>query len=63
MVPTTKLDSKEQPSRPWILTLTYWNDVAKDVVKALCVAFAIYLGGVIGGINRIIDTEASKHSQ
>jgi hypothetical protein len=53
MMPTKDLDSKELPPRPWILTAVYWNGVAKDVVKALCVALAIYLGGVIGGVFKV----------
>jgi hypothetical protein len=53
MMPAKDLGSKEQPSRPWILTMAYWDDVAKDVVKALCVALAIYLGGVAGGIFKV----------
>jgi hypothetical protein len=40
-------------SRPWIISLAYWNDVAKDVVKAACIAFVIYLGGVIAGIFKL----------
>jgi hypothetical protein len=53
MMPAKDLDSKELPPRLWILTGAYWTDVAKDVVKALCVAFAIYLGGVIGGVFKV----------
>jgi hypothetical protein len=53
MIPAKDLDPKELPPRAWILTVAYWNDVAKDVVKALCVAFAIYLGGAIGGVFKV----------
>jgi hypothetical protein len=53
MMPAKDLDPREQLARPWILTTVYWNDVAKDVVKALCVALAIYLGGAAGGIFKV----------
>ena len=45
--------SESKPSRPWILSASYWNDVAKDTVKAVCVALAIYLAGVLGGIFKL----------
>ena len=53
MMPARDLAPKEQSSRPWVLSIAYWNDVAKDVVKALCVAFAIYLAGVVGGVFKV----------
>ncbi len=46
-------DETKPPSRPWIISLAYWNDVAKDVVKAACVAFSFYLGGVMVGIFKL----------
>jgi hypothetical protein len=40
-------------SRPWIISLVYWNDVAKDTVKALTIALVVYIGGVIGGVFKL----------
>src|SRR5690242_7143246 len=51
MAQSTKPDPTS--SRPWIFSATYWNDVAKDVVKAACAALVIYLCGVIGGVFKL----------
>ena len=53
MAPSEELGNNKQPSRPWILSKQYWNDVAKDTVKAACAALAIYLGGVVGGVFKL----------
>ena len=39
--------------RPWIFSATYWNDVAKDVVKATTAALVIYLFGAIAGVFKL----------
>ena len=53
MAPSEESGNNKQPSRPWILSKQYWNDVAKDTVKAACAALAIYLGGVVGGVFKL----------
>lgn len=37
-------------TRPWILTKSYWNEVAKDAVKAVVVGSVVYLGGVVANV-------------
>ncbi len=53
MAPPIKPGDNVPSSRPWIFTATYWNDVAKDVVKVTCSALTIYLLGTIGGIFKL----------
>jgi hypothetical protein len=51
--PSNKTNENEPSQLPWILSAAYWNDVAKDVVKAASAALVIYLGGVVGGVFKI----------
>jgi hypothetical protein len=51
--PSKKTNGNEPSQLPWILSAAYWNDVAKDVVKAASAALVIYLGGVVGGVFKI----------
>jgi hypothetical protein len=51
--PSKDTNGNEHSRRPWILSAAYWNDVAKDVVKAASAALVIYLGGVVAGVFRI----------
>lgn len=53
MASPKKPDYDVRPPRPWIFSATYWNDVAKDVVKATSAALVIYLLGVIAGIFKL----------
>jgi Na+-transporting methylmalonyl-CoA/oxaloacetate decarboxylase gamma subunit len=41
------------PPRPWILTLGYWNEVAKDVVKNSILVLVLYLVGSLSGIFKL----------
>jgi hypothetical protein len=53
MASPSKPESSASSPRPWIVSLAYWNDVAKDVVKAICVTFVIYIGGVLVGVFKL----------
>ena len=48
-----KPDNNVRPHRPWIFSAVYWNDVAKDVVKATSAALVIYLFGAIAGVFKL----------
>jgi hypothetical protein len=51
--PSKKTNGNEPSQPPWILSAAYWNDVAKDVVKAASAALVIYLCGVVGGVFKV----------
>src|SRR5690349_16931396 len=53
MASPKKPDYNVHPPRPWIFSATYWNEVAKDVVKATSAALVIYLFGVIAGVFKL----------